>query len=255
MPQNIENIVNKVVGVVNANAVATYFKNNPELESFRKHLALYGTAKDYKGENVDYDKIIIKDLSSEAKRAYIIEAGKVVGKPISDNFIKYLETLSEEDYNAEVAQHLTILKNNQIANRQELETKLQEKRDREEQETREYWGKVENIVKNGKISNINIPLPEREPFLQYLTAPVQNGKSKDMLDTEKDDVEFDLSISYLRFKNKDITALVKNLATTQQVVGLRNKLNQNKNRNTNSDKGFKPKTQNDYIPGFNDVLL
>ena len=148
-----------------------------------------------------------------------------------------------------------MLKKHQIDNQQQVDNDLKQKQINAEKEAQAYWSSVINTVKNGKLANINIPLPEREGFLTYLTTPIQNGKSQDILDAEKDTVESDLLMSYLRYKGNDISALAKNIATTNNVQSLRERMAKNKIRNANSDKGTKPKTQDNYIPSLSDLNL
>ena len=257
MPDDSEDavidVVNKVVSVVNEKAVEKYFNTNPELESFRKHLLIHGSAEGYKASAIEYDKVIIKDLSKEQKKAYISEAAKAIGKPVTANYLAYLETLKEEDYNLEVAQNLTILSENQKQRRSEQDAELARKEQENTDALSAYWDTVTNTVKSGKLANINLPIPDREAFLSYLMTPVQDGKSKDMLDAENDDVNFDLLMSYLRFKNKDISQLAKNIANSEKVAGMRAKFEQNKRRNINSDKGQKPRTHDNYIPGLDEI--
>ena len=62
---SIVDVVNKVVSVVQESSVKEYMEANPELEAFRKHLILHGSAKGYTSSAVDYDTVIIKDLSKE----------------------------------------------------------------------------------------------------------------------------------------------------------------------------------------------
>jgi hypothetical protein len=45
-----------------------------------------------------------------------------------------------------------------------------------------------------------------------------------MLDADKDTVESDLLMSYLRYKGNDISALAKNIATTNSVQSLRERM-------------------------------
>lgn len=252
---SIIDVVNKVVGVVKNSSVENYMQANPELEAFRKHLLLHGSASGYNSTAVDYDKVVIKDLSKEAKQIYITEAYKASGRTLSPAYAKYLDSLGEEDYNLEVSDNLAVLKKHQASKQQEVDTQLKQREEQEAQATEQYWNTVTNTIKNGKLSNINIPIPEREAFLAYVTTPVQNGKSKDMLDAEKEDVNTDLLMSYLRYKGNDISALAKNIAATNKVQTLREKMSKNKQRNASSDKGHKPRTQNDYIPNLGEVNL
>lgn len=252
---SIVDLVNKVVKVVDNRSVEQYLKSNPALDSLRKHLQLHGTADGFNANTVNYDNVDIKNLSTETKKAYITEAYKVSGRTLSPAYSKYLDSLGEEDYNLEVDDNLKVLKKHQIDNQQQVDNDLKQKQINAEKEAQAYWSSVTNTVKNGKLANINIPLPEREGFLTYLTTPIQNGKSQDILDAEKDTVESDLLMSYLRYKGNDISALAKNIATTNNVQSLRERMAKNKIRNANSDKGTKPKTQDNYIPSLSDLNL
>lgn len=252
---SIIDVVSKVVEVVNTTAVSKYFQSNPELEAFRKHLVLHGSAKGYTATTVDYSKVDVKELSKEAKDIYIAEAYKATGRTISPAFAKYLDSLPEEDYNNEVADNLKVLATQQVEKQKNIDAQLKQKQEQEVREAEQYWGAVTNTIKNGKLSNITVPLSEREGFLNYVTKPVQNGKSQDILDAEKDDITADLLMSYLRYKGNDISALAKNIAQTQQVSGLRERMAKNINRNINSGKGHKPRTQDNYIPNLGEVIV
>jgi len=250
---SIVDIVAKVAKVLSSSAVENYMQSNPELEAFRKHYLLHGSAEGYKSSTVDYDKLDYKTLTKEAKQAIIKEAYTSTGQQLTANYLKYLDTLSEEDYNTEVMTNASVLKEQQKQKQINIDKQLKEKEIKEQQETEKYWNTVTNTIKNGKLSNINIPLAEREAFLSYILTPVSDGKSKDMLDAEKEDINSDLLMSYLRYKNNDISALARNIAQTQKVEGLRERMAKNNKRNTSSDKGKTTKTQNDYIPSMNEI--
>jgi hypothetical protein len=53
-----------------------------------------------------------------------------------------------------------VLKANQETNRQQVDNDLKQKITAEN-EAKQYWASVTNTVKNGKLANINIPLPRR----------------------------------------------------------------------------------------------
>jgi len=261
MPDDTEDslvdVVNKVVGVVEKGSVERYMQANPELEAFRKHLLLHGSPKGYNSSVVDYDKIDVKTLSKEAKALYVSDAYKASGRNLTPAYAKYLEGLDDETYNTEVLDNIKVLKDIQTNKQKEIDTQLKLKEEQRKQDAQKYWSTVETTIKSGKLSNLTIPIPERDAFLAYVTTPVKDGITKDMLDAEKEDVSADLLMSYLRYKGYDLSVLAKNIATTQQVQSLRDKIGKNKARNiSNSDKGRLPKTQNDnYIPNLSEVNL
>lgn len=261
MPDDTEDslvdVVSKVVNVVKQNSVQEYMQANPELDAFRKHLLLHGSAKGYNSSVVDYDKIDVKTLSKEARALYIEDAYKATGRILTPAYSKYLQDLDEETFNIEVVDNIKVLKDIQTNKQKEVNAQLKAQEETRVKEAQQYWNTVETTIKNGKISNINIPIPEREGFLAYVTAPIKDGRTKDMLDAEKEDINADLLMSYLRYKGYDLSVLAKNIATTQQVQSLREKMGKNNRRNiSNSGKGNKPTTQsNDYIPNLSEVNL
>jgi hypothetical protein len=257
MPEDTEeslmNVIAETINVIDQRSVANYFEKNPELESFRKHLLLNGSAEGYIPTAVGYDQIVVKDLPKEKKLFYISEAYKATGRELTPAYTAYLDTLSEEVYNSEVAANLNVLTKQQQNRQQELDTKLTEKAKQDEENAKQYWNNVTNTIKNGKLSNIVVPISEREKFLEYVTTPVENNKTKDMIDAEKEDIDVDLLMSYLRYKGYNLGALANNIANTNKVETLREKMNKTKTRNYNSDKGNKPRTHNNYIPSINEI--
>lgn len=248
-------VVNGVANVLRSTAVAEYFEANPELEAFRKHLVLHGKADGYKSNSVEYSKIDVKTLSKDAGKIYITEAYKASGRDLTPAYSKYLDSLEEEDFNVEVKANLDILNKVQLDKQKEVDAQIKQKQQDQAIEAKQYWDSVTNTIKSGKLSNINIPLADREGFLAYVTKPVQNGKSQDILDAEKEDVTSDLLMSFFRYKGKDISALARNIATTDKVEGLRERMAKNNKRNTSSDKGHKPRTQDGYIPSLGEVVF
>lgn len=252
---SIVDVVLKVANVLNSSSVQQYIEANPELDAFRKHLQLHGSAEGYKTSTVDYDKLDYKTLSKDTKMGLIKEAFASTGQKLTERYTKFLDSLDEEEFNAEVVANTAVLKEQQKQKQENVNKQLKEREEAEQKETQRYWDTVTNTIKNGKLSNINIPVSEREAFLSYVLTPVANGKSKDMLDAEKEDVTSDLLMSYLRYKGNDISALARNIAQTQKVQGLRERMAKNNMRNNSSDKGKTPRTQNDYIPSLGEIIL
>lgn len=250
---SIVDVVLKVAKVLNSSSVQQYMEANPELEAFRKHYLLHGTAEGYKTSTVDYDKLDYKTLSKDTKMSLIKEAFASTGQKLTERYSTFLNSLDEEEFNAEVIANTAVLKEQQKQKQENINKQLKEREDAKQEESQKYWSTVTNTIKNGKLSNINIPVSEREAFLSYVLTPVANGKSKDMLDAEKEDINSDLLMSYLRYKGNDISALARNIAQTQKVEGLRQRMAKNNMRNNSSDKGKTPRTQNDYIPSLGEI--
>ena len=65
--------------------------------------------------------------------------------------------------------------------------------------------------------------------MDYLSKPVDaEGNSAEMLDEAKEDINFQLMVSFLRFKKYDISKLAEVIAKENKALTLRERVNQQK---------------------------
>lgn len=229
LPDTIDGVVKLVeesVKQLNTGTIKNFLENNPELKGFAQHLALGGTADTYSPSNINYKEINVKTLDESAKLDFLKRAFQLQGNPNPDSIIKLIQKEGEEELNKHVGASLTFLDAKQKENNQLRDQQVIAQQQQQEQADRQYWTDVQKVVTNGNLGAITIPLKERQAFFDYMTKPINNKhESAEILDMSKDTVEFELLVSFLRYKKGDISQLVENLSRTQRVKSLSDRVN------------------------------
>lgn len=194
--------------------VQSFLENNPTINEFYTHLRLGGTADSFKGRGIDYEKIDIEKLGDADKLGLVKDLYNMKNLSIPDNYLKFVQTdanaLNEAASDAikELATHKReIDKENQI--------RLQEQQAEETKRVNSYWNEVKQVVDKGTLlDTYNIPEKEKDTFFKYLSAPIKNGLSQDMIDEDNITQEERLLLSYIRFKGKNISEFINSRTST-----------------------------------------
>ncbi len=223
--EGIIQLVSEAIKTKTTNAVRTFLDAVPEVKGFYQHLALGGTAETYTSSNVDYKGINIKNLDESAKIQLLAKSFTLQETPNKDNIIDLIKKAGEEELNKATASAILFLDKKQTETNVAKDRELQALNIQEEQETEQYWNDVNKVVKDGKLGRINIPLAEREAFFNYMSKPINtNYESAESVDSAKDSLEFQLLVSYLRYKKGDISKLAESISKEDKVVNLKSKL-------------------------------
>lgn len=224
--EGIVKLVSEVVKAKTTNTVVNFLEANPELKGFYQHIALGGKPEDYTSSNIDYKGINIKNLDEAAKTQLLAKSFSLQGTPNKENLIEIIKKAGEEELNKATASAVLFLDAKQSEFNQQREQELLEAADLEEENTEKYWQSVKSVVDKGTLGNINIPLADREAFFNYMAKPINtNYDSAESTDAAKDSLEFQLLVSYLRYKKGDISKLASIIATEQKVTTLKDRLN------------------------------
>ena len=227
--EGIIKLVETAIKLKNTSSVKNFLDNVPELKGFYQHLLLGGKPENYTTSNIDYKNINVKTLEESAKLDLLNKAFTSQGTPNKEKMIALLQKAGEEELNEAVIGAINYLDTKQKELNSTRELQLAEKARIEQENTERYWKEVDTTIKNGKIGVLNIPVTEREAFFKYMSEPVNdNYDSADSLAAAKDSLDFELMVSYLRFKKGDIGQLVKNLASQQKVETLRERMAKHK---------------------------
>ena len=207
------------------NAVSSFLTGNPQVKDIYFHLANGGTLEDYTSSNVDYGSLDLTDMSKEAKLHYIKQSFERQGLKNSASIMKTLEMSSEETITSTAADAIITLKQISEEKAVERENAYKAQQLAQEQEVDKYWNEVSSVIKGGKIKDITIPDAEKDGFFKYLAVPINSkGESQEMLDVEEEDTDFNLMISYLRYKKYDLSKLVTARAKVNKLDELRNRV-------------------------------
>ena len=91
------------------------------------------------------------------------------------------------------------------------------------------WTNIKNTIDQGQVRGFNIPNADRKKFYSWMSEAVDNqGRTQRLLDREKMDLETQVAMEYLLWKNFDLNKLLSNTQNTKKAQNLKQKLQQNK---------------------------
>tara|TARA_R110000772_G_C13310328_1_gene440547 strand:+ start:67062 stop:68405 length:1344 start_codon:yes stop_codon:yes gene_type:complete len=200
-----------------------FFGSNPLLTEVAKHL-LGGGDLDSFQKPVDYSKVVPKDLSLANKKNYIKLSYLAEG--MSDaRATKLSEGLEDNDETtAEAKESLDILQSKQDDAATERQTRLDGIAEQEAKDNVTYWETVQTTVNAGTVDNFTIPKGDRDAFFRYLSAPVKDGLSQDMIDRGEQKLPQELKTKYYRFKNYDVSNVVQEGINSGRLTNLRSRI-------------------------------
>ena len=224
-------LTEKAIKIKSIGAVRDFLDAYPDVKGYFQHMQLGGTPDTYKA-NIDYKQIEVKKLSADNKKSLLMQAYTMQGVPNKEAIVDLIVKAGEEEVNKNVAASLSYLDSKQVEKATERETKLREAQARQQEATTAYWNTVNETIKKGALGDITIPAVEREKFFNYMSKPINDKyDSEDDIAAEKDSLDFQLLVSYLRFNKGNVGTLVKTLSSQQKVLSLRDRANKLKNRN------------------------
>ncbi len=219
--ENLVALTQEAIKLKSVLAISNFLDAQPEVKGLYQHLALGGTVDTYSASNLDYKSIDIKKLEEGGKLDLLNKMFTLQGVPSKDNLIALIKNAGEEELNKNVSAAILYLDTNQKQKNEARDNQLKQLAIQEAQETTEHWNKVQDVVKGGKVGEIVIPLAERDAFFNYMALPVNDDMiSANDLKAEQDSLEFQLLVSYLRFKGGDISKLAKGIAGQNRVITL-----------------------------------
>jgi hypothetical protein len=236
--EGIAELVIEAVKIKNQNAVLGFLNNNPVIKDFYQHIALGNDPKSFSGDFTDYSKVDVKTLSTEAKLQLIEKSYKEKGIEDTSEFIDLIKKGGEELISSKAEDAKLALNKLTETKRKERDNELKAKELKRREEVQQYWNEVASIVEKGQVRDINIPVAERKAFLDYMSKTTENGKSQEQLDIEKEDTDFDVMVSFLRFKKYDISKLAKVIANNDKVQSMRERMNKRSKNLSSSTKNF-----------------
>jgi hypothetical protein len=219
------NLTAKAVELSEERAINTFLENNPIINDFVNHLKIGGNPNDFNADLIDYDSINTTALSTDAKLDFIKRKLTSQGLDNADTIIDLFKTAGEDKVLEETRKAIDYLRDKQEQDSLVKQQEAQRLEQQERESVKKYWGEVKETVNKGKINNISIPINDRQKFFEYLSKPVAGNKSQEMLDAEKEPMDFELMVSYLRYKKGDIGKLTAVLAAENKVNSLRERMN------------------------------
>lgn len=220
--EGLKLLIKESVKAKSTNAIKSFLESNPALKGFYQHLALGGSPETYSSNNVDYKSINIKTLDEGAKVDLLNKMFTAQGLPNKDNMLNLIKTAGQEELDKAVAGAVLYLDHQQTEKTKAQEAQLLAQQEQEAKAVEAYWEDVNKlVVKEGKLGRVVIPTTDREAFFNYMARPVDDDyNSADSLAAQKDSLEFQTLVSYLRFKGGDISKLASIIASEKRLETL-----------------------------------
>lgn len=211
---------------------------HPRALEFLNHLNNGGKEETFFKQRTDWSKYEFKNLSAEDRKRVYINSLVAKGNSVQEatDMAKMYEDASKIDEVSEPA--LAYLKQRQKDLAKE-DIKANEQRIKDEQvRVEKHWNDRFDIIDTGNLQGIKIPEADREAFKQYIGSAVgPNNESQQFLDVQKEDIGFELQMSYLRFKGFDYSKLVKTAVKKEQTLNLKSRTQQRTTHRHNRNDG------------------
>ena len=208
------------------NAVSNFLEARPELKQIFYHLENGGTIDNFVDESFDYTNVNVSALSREQRLNFIRTSFEKQGITNSSSMMKLLEAASDEVLAENTSDALLALNKINESARTQAEEQYQANIAKEQDAINSYWADIKGRIDGGKIKDINIPATEKDKFYEYLSVVKDNqGRSQEQIDMANEDPEFNLQVSYLRFKKLDLNALVNIRARGNKLHSARERFN------------------------------
>lgn len=217
--------VEDVIANTSQVAVASFLENQPELKEIYMYLQNGGDIKDFSSRVKDYSAVDINELNKEQKIAYIRESFEKQNVKNASSMLKLIENAGDEQINQSAAEALLALTDLTAEEKARQEQLYNQKVQEDQKKVEEYWKEVQGVIKQGKLRDLQIPEAEKTDFYKYLASPINGkGQTQEDLDAQKEDTEFNLLVSYLRYKKYDISKLVNDRAGVNKMQRLRERV-------------------------------
>lgn len=216
-------------------SISKFLEANPEVKGYFLHLKTGGSPDNYKSQEVDYKSIQLDKLSDDEKLGYIKNLFSKKGLD-STPFIDLVKKAGSKDITEHAAKAILELDALQLTEKEAKEQEFKQQRIQQQEEEKKYWQTLGEIVNKGKLGNITIPISERQLFFDYISKPIdKEGNSADAIKASQGSEEFDLMVSYLRWKDFNIGKLAALIAREDKVESFRNRVDKLKGRKVESD--------------------
>lgn len=210
----------------------TVFAQFPDVEQYLQYRYNGGDPKQYfqaTAPVVDYSAVEITDENVAIQRAVVEEFLQRSGythEEVAETVQEYVEAgILQRQANRSLGKLQKIQEQEaaSLIERQKAEAQ-------QRQETAQtQWTNIKNTIDQGQVRGFNIPNADRKKFYSWMSEAVDNqGRTQRLLDREKMDLETQVAMEYLLWKNFDLNKLLSNTQNTKKAQNLKQKLQQNK---------------------------
>lgn len=230
--EGIQLLVEEASKLLADDQLDSIFSQYPDVKELYEFRSLGGDPQKYletKFPTVDYTKVEFNEDDSQQHESIVRKELSIRGYSSEEIEHEVEDIKNGGILESKAKRALGTLKAKQ---QEEQESLLESQRISNEQQKKqitEYWESVENVIETStSFKNFKVPATDKKDFFEYISKPVEGGKSKRDLDVEKADLETRLAIDFLLYKGLDISGIVSRRAKDMNAKSLRKRMKQRK---------------------------
>lgn len=210
----------------------TVFSQFPDVEQYLQYRYNGGDPKQYfqaTAPVVDYSAVEITDENVNIQRAVVedfLQRSGYTAEEVSETVQEYLDAGILQ---RQASRSLGKLQKMQQQEAATLIERQQQEAQQRQQKAQQQWTNIQSTINQGQVKGFEIPTADRKKFFSWMSEAVDNqGRTQRLIDREKMDLETQVAMEYLLWKNFDLNKLVSNTQNTKKAQNLKQKLTQNK---------------------------
>lgn len=207
------------------------FSQFPDVEQYLQYRYNGGDPKRYfqaTAPQVDFAAIEIDSEDVSTQRAIVQEflsRSGYTNDEIQETVQEYIDAGILERQASRSLGKLKSMQERETATILEQQKKEAQQR---QQQIEQQWSNIKGTIDNGQVRGFEIPAADRKKFFSWMSEAVDNqGNTQRLIDRQSMDIETQVAMEYLLWKNFDLNKLVANRANTAKAANLKQKLQQN----------------------------
>ena len=234
------------------------FGQFPDVEQYLQYRYNGGDAKKYfqaTNPNVDFGAIELTDEDVSMQRMVVQEFLQRQGYTADEISETVQEYVDAGILMGQATRSLGKLKIAQEKEAKDLVAAQQRQAEENQRQVQQQWQSIRTTIDAGTVKGFTIPNADRNKFFSWMSDAVDNqGRTQRLLDRESMDLETQVAMEYLLWKNFDLSKLVANTKNTKQAKNLKEKLQQRKPSNQRMKGGQTSYKAPKKLPSLKDLL-
>lgn len=234
------------------------FAQFPDVEQYLNYRYNGGDPKQYfqaAAPRVDFASIEIDENDVSTQRTVVQEFLLRTGYTNEEATEAVQDYIDAGILERQAKRSLGKLQNMQAQEQQQLIQRQQQQAQQHRQQIEQQWTAIQQTIDSGSVRGFEIPTADRKKFYSWMSDAVDNqGRTQRLIDREKLDMETQVAMEYLLWKNFDLNKLVTSVKNTQQAQNLKQKLQQNTNASKRMKGGGNSSRTPQKLPSLKDLL-
>jgi hypothetical protein len=236
----------------------TVFSQFPDVEQYLQYRYNGGDPKQYfqaQSPDVDFTQLQLAEDDLAAQRMVVEQHMSMQGytpEEVQESIQEYIEAGILHKH---AQRGLTKL---QVAQKHRAEQVVQEQQQRAEQhrkQVEQQWTSIQSTIEGGRLKGFEVPAADRKKFYKWMSEAVDNeGRTQRSIDRAQMDLETQLTMEYLAWKNFDLNKLVTNTSRTKEAQNLKSRLKQTQTASKRMKGGNTGYTAPKKLPSLKDLL-